>query len=83
MADYRCEECGKRERGTPRTTVIGRRVCPACADRTAGLAAGMIAAGGATKGATPDVTAQAIATEGWFQRLRRRKGEGRGKRPSE
>lgn len=78
MADYKCEECGKRERGRPQTTVIGRLVCPSCAARTTGLAAGMIAAGGATTGATPDVTAQAIATEGWFQRLRRRARGGSG-----
>jgi hypothetical protein len=63
--------------------VIGRLVCPSCAARTTGLAAGMITAGGATEGATPDVTAQAIATEGWFQRLRRRRRGESGKRASE
>lgn len=70
MAGYRC---GKQRSGNPQKSATGRVLCPDCAASITGLAAGIIASGGAGASATPHVTAQAIATEGWFQRLRHRK----------
>ena len=62
---FTCASCGRRVRETPHVTVTGRELCQACNDRTLGLAAGMVAGGGDP--------AQAIATAGWFSRLKTRR----------
>ena len=73
MSEKTCPDCG-RPFGLKRahaTTVTGRTVCEDCAARLSGLAAGMIV--------TPDdPVGGAIATEGWYQRLRRRRKERHG-----
>lgn len=75
MAEFRCDGCGKRTRGRPHTSVTGRHLCADCSADLTALAAGMIAGGAAEKGATPEVAARAIATQGWFRRLLRRRDD--------
>jgi hypothetical protein len=65
MATSLCPDCGKPfgMSRRPVTTTTGRSVCAACRDRTTAAAAGVLT--------NPDApVAGAIATEGWFRRLR-------------
>jgi len=68
MTSARCADCGKPFGMSrhPVRTATGRQVCAACRDRTTAAAAGVLA--------NPDApVAGAIATEGWFRRLTRRR----------
>jgi len=68
MATSSCPDCGKPfgMSRRPVTTTTGRSVCASCRDRTTAAAAGVLA--------NPDApVAGAIATEGWFRRLRRKR----------
>jgi hypothetical protein len=56
-----CDECRRRSRERAQVTVTGRHLCPACHDRLLGAAAGLLADGG---------VGGAIATAGWFRRIR-------------
>ncbi|MBL7499512.1 hypothetical protein I6A84_35730 [Frankia sp. CNm7] len=70
-----CDGCDRRGTGPITVSVTGRRLCPDCADRLTGAAAGAIATsdGGNAVG-------NAIATAGWFSALRARR---RTRRPSD
>ena len=59
---FTCDSCRRRRSGTGRRTVTGRELCQPCYDTLLGLSAGMIAGNGDA--------GQAIATAGWFSRLR-------------
>ena len=76
MAEGTCPDC-QRPFGLGRrrtTTLTGRTVCDDCAATLSGLAAGMIAN-------PKDPVAGAIATEGWYRRLRRQRKERRKSQP--
>ena len=64
---YECDSCRKRFDGQPMISITGRRLCPACDDQLTGATAGAITGG----------LQGAIATSGWYARIRalRRKGE--------
>ncbi|GAA4348325.1 hypothetical protein [Angustibacter luteus] len=61
---FTCDSCRRRANGTGQRTVTGRVLCASCHDTLTGMAAGIVAGGG---------TAEAIATAGWFSRLRARR----------
>lgn len=63
---YECDSCRRRFDGPPRTSISGRRLCPSCDDELLGATAGAITGG----------IPGAIATAGWYVRLKalRRKG---------
>lgn len=56
-----CDSCGSRSRERPHRTPTGRAVCTACHENLLGSAAGLMAGGGA---------GGAVATAGWFRRIR-------------
>ncbi|RKR75059.1 hypothetical protein [Frondihabitans australicus] len=58
----KCDSCGRAITGTPVRTPT-RTLCEECGATFQGLAAGLIAG--------HDNVGQAIATEGWYQRLRK------------
>jgi len=64
MSD-RCDQCRKSIAGEPVRTAT-RLLCAECGAQWMGAAAAMV--GGGTIG-------EAIATEGWFQRLRKKRRE--------
>jgi hypothetical protein len=65
MPRYECQSCHRTQRGTPRKTMTGRTVCPACADQLLGLATGLVAS---------ETVGGAISTAGWFARIRKARG---------
>src|SRR5687768_12667656 len=72
MSDQVCPDC-ERPFGLGRrrtSTVTGREVCEDCAAKISGLAAGVIVN-------SDDPVTGAISTEGWYQRLRRRRKQRR------
>ncbi|KNX37797.1 hypothetical protein [Luteipulveratus halotolerans] len=66
---FTCDQYGRSRSGTAIKTVTGRTVCRSCDDRTTGMAAGIIAAGGSQT----SPVASGIATAGFFERLRKRR----------
>jgi len=64
---FMCDECAKRFSTEPHLSVTGRRLCPTCWERLTGATAAVMAGGG---------VAEAIATAGWFSRIRRVRGKG-------
>lgn len=68
---FTCDTCRKRFRGEPVRSMTGRELCQDCADTLTGLAAGMLAGGGAgAEAGSSQQIGQAIATAGWFSRMR-------------
>lgn len=67
---FTCSSCRKPTQGEPKISMTGRRLCGRCNDQLLGLAAGAMAGGGQP--------GQAIATAGWFTRLRDRRRGTRG-----
>lgn len=66
-----CDSCRKQPSGKLTTTLTGRRICTACNQKLLGAAAGMMAAGPGA--GTNAQTGSAVATSGFFSRLRRQK----------
>jgi hypothetical protein len=66
-----CPDCGRPldRRRKPVESITGRRICADCNDTTLGLAAGVLS--------NPTAPAAALATEGWFRRLRNRRAHPR------
>lgn len=58
----RCEQCRQKIRGTARKSITGRTLCSRCADR---LTAASV--GGAVNGGVGG----AVATAGWFERVKK------------
>ncbi|WP_436794381.1 hypothetical protein [Actinospongicola halichondriae] len=69
LSTYRCPSCGKSTKTPLVTSFTNRKVCVSCRDGVTAVAAGVIT-GGPTSG---DQIGGAIATKGWFERLRRRR----------
>lgn len=68
-----CDSCRKQSRTKLTTTVTGRRICTACNQGLLGATAGILAAGPAAS--TSEKIASAVATQGFFKRLRRKKDD--------
>lgn len=64
---HHCDQCGKTFAEEPTRTAT-RTLCGECGEKWSGAAAALIAGGG---------VGEAIATEGWFQSLRRWRREQR------
>jgi len=60
-----CTQCGKRATTAPHTTVTGRKLDDTCWTRLNAAAAGLVAGSG---------TGGALATAGWFTRVRKARG---------
>jgi len=67
-----CQSCRKRTADPKRKSITGRQLCPQCADQLDGLAAGLIASELQGKSG-PESVGTAIATAGFFERLRARR----------
>ncbi len=69
LSNYTCPECGKRTKTPLVKTMTGRTVCTGCRDGLLASAAGVIVAGDASP------IGSAVATRGWFRRLRKRRAD--------